>query len=182
MKVRTSGVGVQHDHSWNYGCFRTCSICAPSASATSRMQAGTLERPPHNTLPTFSATLNSTHLAVRKSVCRKPFIQPVLSKHILSIILTNWLILSIKCIYRKHYKYAYLHDQSPFTNPVDPVLWAPTNGKAETKQRGRRIDFIYRFKIWLVVGRVVYRKFHLASFHPATTRLSKIVNCVRRYK
>ena len=50
------------------------------------MQAGTVECPPHNTLPTFSATLRGTHLDVRKSECRKPSLQLVLSKHILSII------------------------------------------------------------------------------------------------
>jgi len=122
----------------------------------------------------------STHLVVRKTVCRKPSLQPVLSKHILNIIKKNWLILSITFINRKLYKC--LHNQSPFTNPVGPVFWTPTNEKAEKKQRGSRINFNYTLRIWLAGGRVVCRKFHLASFHPATTSLSKIVNCVRRHK
>lgn len=144
MKVRTSGVGIQLGHSWNYGCFRTCSMCAPSFSATSRTQAGTLECAPHNTLPTFWATLHVIHVDVRKSERRKPTLQPVLSKYILSIILTNWLIFSIKFIYRKYYKF--LHNQSSLTNPVDRVFWVSTNEKAETKQRGRRINFNYAIK------------------------------------
>jgi hypothetical protein len=144
------------------------------------MQAVMLECSPHNKLPTFSATLHYTHLDVRKPECRKPSLQPVFSKHILSIILTNWVIFSIKFIYRKYYKY--LHNHSSLTIPVDPVFWVSTNEKAETKQRGRRINFYYTLKIWLPGGRAICRNVHLGSFHPATTRLLKIVNCVRRYK
>ena len=132
-------------------------MCAPSFSATSRAQAGTLECSPHNTLPIFSATLHGTHLDVRKSECMKPPLQPVLSKHILSIILTNWLIFNIKFIYRKYYKY--LHDQSSLANSVDPVFWVSTNEKVEMKNVAVELTLITHLKFDLQVEGSFAEKF-----------------------